>query len=66
MKLGFIKNFAKTMNKEACGFQYLQGQFLSLNYEKLRRLFLLTHKLDNFIKDKNFKDTLSDLDKAED
>ena len=64
IKFGLRKNFAKTMDKEGQGFQYLQNQFPSLSYAKVKEGIFVGPQISHRIKDKNFEDALNDFEKA--
>lgn len=64
IKLGLMKNFVKAMDKEGRGFQYLQEQFPSLTYAKIKEGIFIGPQIRKLMKDKSFEASLSDLEKA--
>lgn len=50
-----MRNFAKAMDKERQGFQYLQKQFPSLNYAKIKEGIFGGPQIRHLMKDKTFK-----------
>jgi len=61
IKLGFIKQFVKTLDKDGNCFKYICRSFPKLNIKKLKAKIFYGPKIRKLIKDSNFMKYINDI-----
>ena len=63
IKLGFVKNFVKGMDKTGHGFEYVRNNFPSVNDAKIKEDKIMGPQIREMMQDKQFDEDLNETER---